>query len=506
MTSAIPEALLDRLGDYVAESMGLHYPSERRADLERGLSCAARELGFKDALSCARWLLLSPLTRHQIEVLAGCLTVGETYFFRDPIVFDLLEGHLLPGIILKRRTGERRLRIWSAGCATGEEPYSIAILLRRLIPDIQDWSITLLATDINPHCLARAREGLYGKWSFRNVPAWVISRYFKKTDEGQYALSLDIRKHVTFAYHNLAGDTYPAIANNTNAMDIIFCRNVFMYFSQERRGLVAEKLSQCLIPGGLLVVSPAEMSAALGALFSSLPHPGAAIYRKDGAGTNPWQDPIRPSSLLPPFQVRPRTLPPMPEMGESAPAKPPPPHEAQGATASRQDLYQDALRSYERGLHGDAQVKLETLLAHDPGMAAALALLSRIRASGGSLADARDLCKSAIASDKLNAGYHYLLAMIQIELGREPEAIASLQHTLYLDPEFVLAHFGLGTIALGLGKLREARRHFENAQSALGRYGNEEILPESEGITAGRMAEMIDTTIQTATKASDRLR
>jgi chemotaxis protein methyltransferase CheR len=495
MTSAIPDALLDRLGNYVAESMGLHYPPERHADLERGLSCAARKFGFQDALACARWLLLSPLTRPQIEVLAGCLTVGETYFFRDQNVFDRLEGHLLPGIILKRRMGERRLRIWSAGCATGEEPYSIAILLRRLIPDLQDWNITLLATDINPRSLGRAREGLYGEWSFRNVPAWLKSRFFKETGKGQYALSRDIRKGVTFAYHNLAEDAYPAIANNTNAMDIIFCRNVLMYFCQERRGQVAEKLRRCLVPDGLLVVSPTEMSTALGALFSSRPHPGAAIYRKNAAGKAPWQGPVRPP-----------TLPSMPGTGEDAQAAPASTQEAQGSTAAPQDLYQEALQSYERGLHGDAQEKLKILLAHDPGMAAALALLSRIRASGGSLAEARDLCKRAIDLDKLNAGYHYLLAMIQIELGREPEAIASLQHTLYLDLEFVLAHFGMGTIALARGKPRDASRHFENARSALGRYGNEEILPESDGITAGRMAEMIDTTIQAIEKASERLR
>jgi chemotaxis protein methyltransferase CheR len=489
--------------------MGLSYPSERRADLERGLWCAAKDLGFKDALSCARWLLSSPISRPQIEVLAACLTVGETYFFRDKIVFDLLESKLLPGIILKRRAGERRLRIWSAGCATGEEPYSIAILLRKLIPDIQDWNITLLATDINARSLGRAHDGLYGEWSFRNVPAWVKSLYFEKTHEGKYALFPDIRESVTFAYHNLAEDAYPSIANNTNAMDIIFCRNVLMYFSRERRGKVAEKLNRCLVPGGLLVVSPTEMPAAIGASLSSLSHPGAAIYRKDGAGEAPWQGAGRPASpLMPSFQPQPPTI---PGEGKDLPAEAVPipasdTARAQEGAPLHQDLYQDALRSYKLGRHGHARAKLETLLADDPDMAPALALLSRIRASGGRLAEARDLCKKAIASDKLNAGLHYLLAMIQIELGREPEASVSLQRALYLDPQFVLAHFSLGAIALQQGKSREASRHYENARSALHRYGNNEVLPESDGITAGRMAEMIESAFQAAEKSLGRLR
>lgn len=119
--------------------------------------------------SCLQKLASSLLTRNQVKILAGHLTVRETYFFRDKIHFEALRGYLLPGLIDARRKSNRCLRIWSAGCATGEEPYSIAILLSKMIPDIEDWDITILATDINPIFLQKASEGLYSEWSLRSV-------------------------------------------------------------------------------------------------------------------------------------------------------------------------------------------------------------------------------------------------------------------------------------------------------------------------------------------------
>src|SRR5712692_5314204 len=136
----VPEILLSHLTDFVAAQMGLNFPRERWRDLERGIVSAAGDFGFADAGSCAQWLLSSPLTRGQIEILASHLTVGETYFFRERKSFAVLEDHILPELIRSRRGNEQRLRVWSAGCCTGEEPYSVAILLNRMIPDLKDWN------------------------------------------------------------------------------------------------------------------------------------------------------------------------------------------------------------------------------------------------------------------------------------------------------------------------------------------------------------------------------
>src|SRR5258708_24852169 len=167
MSACIPETLLSLFSRFVEKETGLHFPKDRWADLERGILAAAHEFGSQSAESCILKLMASPLTKEQIETLAASLTVGETYFFRDKKVFEVLETDILPGLIQSRRGGEQRLRIWSAGCCTGEEPYSLAMLLTRMLPDIADWRITIVATDINARFLRKASEGIYGQWSLR---------------------------------------------------------------------------------------------------------------------------------------------------------------------------------------------------------------------------------------------------------------------------------------------------------------------------------------------------
>ena len=258
MTSQISDELLSGFSEFVAARMGLHFTKERLNDLARGLGSAAGEFGFDDEEACAKWLMSSSLTREQVEILASHLTVGETYFFREKKSFESLEWEILPQLIDGRRKGSRGLRIWSAGCATGEEPYSIAILLSKLLPDLNSWNITVLATDINPRFLSKASRGVYREWSFRDTPGWVQGKYFKKRG-GYFEILPDIKTMVTFAYQNLAEDAYPSLVGNTNAMDIILCRNVLMYFTPDMQRKVIQNLHRCLVDGGWLIVSLGEI-------------------------------------------------------------------------------------------------------------------------------------------------------------------------------------------------------------------------------------------------------
>jgi len=149
---------------FIARTMGLHIRNERLPELEQKVAAACRDFGYDDPESCMLWLMSAPLSREQLEILARTLTIGETYFLRDPRSYHALEKHVLPELISRRRNGEKCLRIWSAGCSSGEEPYSIAILLSRIIPDLESWHIVLLATDIDPDVLERGRQGVYGQW------------------------------------------------------------------------------------------------------------------------------------------------------------------------------------------------------------------------------------------------------------------------------------------------------------------------------------------------------
>ena len=281
---ALPDSLLSRLSDFLESQVGLHFPRERWRDLERGIAAASRESGYAEAEAFVRWLLSAPLTRSQIEGLASQLTVGETYFFREKISLDIIEQQILPELLHARAQTEKHVRIWSAGCCSGEEPYSIAMLLDRLIPDLEKWNLTILATDINPRFLRKAARGIYGAWSFRDAPAWLRERYFNKRKDGRYEIQPRIRRMVSFSYLNLAEDAYPSLVNGTNAMDVILCRNVLMYFAQARARQVVDKLQRSLVDGGWLITSPAETSNVQFSAFTAVEFPGAFLYRKVAAG------------------------------------------------------------------------------------------------------------------------------------------------------------------------------------------------------------------------------
>lgn len=449
MGHSLSPPLLSGLSGFVATRLGLHFPEERWTDLERGVVAAAREFGFPDTESCARWLLSASLTRTHFEVLASHLTVGETYFFREKESLQILEHQILPELLRSRAQGGRHLRIWSAGCATGEEPYSIAMLLDRLIGADTSWNVTILATDINPRFLRKAAEGVYGQWSFRGTPPSIRDRYFAKGNGNRFELHPDIRSKVTFFYLNLVDDVYPSLLNNTNAMDVIVCRNVLMYFTPERAREVAGKLHRSLIDGGWLIVSPTETSNTLFSSFSAVPFPGAVLYR------NVEPVPVVPEPASFSFQVP--LQPPEQEAGVPVAS---PLFEQREAEHVREDGHRHAERA-------------------------------RRCANEGKLAEAMQWCERAIGADKLNPAHRYLLAIIQQEEGQTEAAVQSLTRALYLDPSFVLAHFGLANIELRLGRQCEARRHFANALAALQAHGREEILPESEGLTAGRLTEII---------------
>lgn len=493
MGMRIPDNLLGEFSRFVEANMGLSFPKEKWADLERGIRSAACEFGFGEAESCIRWLMSSHLSKGHVETLASHLTVGETYFFRDRKCFRILEEHILPELIRSRRENERYIRIWSAGCATGEEAYSIAILLRKMIANIKDWNITILATDINPHFLEKAADGAYSEWSFRDTPTHVKERYFRKRRKGCFEILQGIREMVTFSYHNLVEDAYPSLLNNTNAMDIILCRNVVMYFSKGPAEEVLRNLSRCLVDGGWLIVSAVEVSLLPSSQVSVVNLEGAILYRKEplppgqsipGESICPIYGEIKtqPFQASDPVYAPPEVTQPE-ETGEPA-------HEVRKQPAGLQP-YKEALALYEQCCYAEAAEKISALLSLNHDDAKARALMARIYANQGKLAEAVEWCEKALAADKMDPFLHYLFATILQERGRTEEAVTELKRALYLDQNFVLAHFALGNLRGRQGKVKESRKHFENALSLLSSYRREDVLWESEGMTAGRLLEII---------------
>ncbi len=473
MTENLTENQLSQLSDFVAKSMGLQFPRERWKDLERQAKLIANEFGFAGITPFLEWMLSSPLAREPVERLASFLTISETYFWREPRVFEVLRDHIFPELIRKRENNDRHLRLWSAGCATGEEPYSIAIALREALPNFKKWHISLLATDINPQILRKAAAGVYREWSFRNSPEGFKNKYFSRTESGVYEILPEIRSMVTFSYLNLAVDTFPSTINDTNAMDVIFCRNVLMYFSPARARLVGQRLYQCLVDGGWFMVGANELSQDTFAQFSSINFSGAIVYQRQTENSRPAKHIAIDMSAA----AKEILLQPQKNAGEKAPPA-------------------VLLRKLEQ-----TQKTGTITISEAPALEASLPTDAtqtvRELANQGKLAEALATCEKAIAADKLNPGLRYLSATILWEQNREDEAMTTLESALYLDPDFLMAHFTIGNLRQRNGKSSAAVRSYKNVLALLEHYQPDDILPEAEGLTAGRLREIVSATLKT---------
>lgn len=453
MTEQLLTAELPQLSDFVASAMGLHFPPSRWGDLGRGLAATSKELGFATPGECARRFLDGNVEKNQIEILASHLTVGETYFMREPRCFRLLADEIIPELTRRRQNSDRHLRIWSAGCCSGEEAYSIAIVLHQAIPDIANWTITLLATDINACFLRKAAAGIYGRWSFRQVPAGFREQFFRPVGEDRWEVLPHIKRLVRFAPLNLVEDVYPALGNETNAMDVIFCRNVLMYFGSGQSHKVVEKLHRAQAEGGWLITGAGELSQISCEPYFLHSSRGLTHYRKSKIAAR------RPAPLVIPvakLDISPANK--IAEIPRLQPEKEP--------------------------------------LPVVPQDAAALRLEAHRLANGGNLAEALACCERWVARDRLNPSGHYLRAVILQERGAVEDAVKSLRGTLYLDPHFVLAHIALGNIDRQRGRRREAAMHLENARQLLAGLASDAPLPESGGVTAGRFMEIVNSLLE----------
>ena len=433
------------------------------------------------------------------EALAASLTIGETYFFREPQVFGAIENAILPEIVSRRKEEERFLRIWVAGCSTGEEAYSLAIILSRVIPDIDTWSITLLATDINPLALKKAESGIYGEWSFRSSTPAFRDRYFRKRDDGRYEIRHEIRELVTFSFLNLVEDAYPSLLTNTNAMDIILCRNVLMYFSRDTARATLEKIQHSLVPGGRFIASVTESSLATNPFLVPENCAGITIYRKTdtrqssegaavtgvpGTGSIPAQDfPHLPVRGEPGFATTgPAEEAEHPGRSPSFPEEPVTAPEYEG-----KDPYNAARALFESGNYAGAERFLGPHIAQNPDDPRILALMAEVLANRGDLAGAAVWCSRAIERDRLNPLYHHLLATIRQEEGATDVAIGELRRALYADPSCILAYFTLATLKRQQGNLTEAAIYFQNALAYLSKRHPDEIIEGAGGMSAGRL-------------------
>ena len=481
------------LSAFVHKRFGMFFPPERHNDLLRAVSRACDESGFSDPQAYVDWVLAAPHSDKELEPLVTSLTIGETYFFRDPGLFAALREVVVPQRIRQARE-TKTLRVWSAGCSTGEEPYSIAMLLDHYGLINSDWSVDLLATDVNVKSLRHARKGIYSRWSFRGLSAPMQQRYFDAVDDHHWQLKESIRQRVDFSYLNLAAPPFRIGDNARCRCDIILCRNVLMYFSRELREQILAELSRMLDDGGWLVVSPSEAGLVAVDGLHSVHIKGMVLHRK-GVGEVP-------QSVCPPVLLKRVVASKKTQMKASVP----PAKDARAAVnVPRPAIPPEELpltvdhcmELVEQGGYTQAMAQLENLLSCCQSDRRELArvnlLLAKCHANVGHTDQAQENLEEALRLDQMNPAAHYLNGVIALEKQDVDRARQSFERALYLDEGYIMAQLSMGMLQGQSGDMTQKNKSFARIHVLLDRLAEDAVIPDSGGMTAAHLRLSLKT-------------
>jgi chemotaxis protein methyltransferase CheR len=485
----------------------------------------------------------SPESQNEWRELALLLTTNESYFMRDKGQFSLLEKVIFPELIAhKRKLHETlgikpRLRIWSAGCSTGEEPYSLVMILKQLIPDWDKWKILILGTDINQAALEKAQRGIYSPWSFRLVDPELQNRYFarRKTD---WEIDQNLRQFVSFRGVNLVTENFPNIYTDLHNMDLILCRNVFVYFEAQYISQVLKKFAKTLRPGGYLMTGHAEIHSHVMNDFQPKSFPESVVYQ----AKNVLEEELgKRKSLIAPeskaklafgesankLELGDDSGQLLPRKGETVPAS-----FANGNLAEVGSLLtaSTGLGKMLRSRYVEGELANKKISSFSPKIAAEKAdsqtpqmlileakacfknkayveaidkakqalhlqsqnfdancLLAQIYANLGQYSQAVEYCKRASKLDTMSVFPYYLQAQIAEEQDDLETAKIYLRKVIYLCPSFVSAYLELGNIYHKEGKLNIAIKMYNSSCDILKKLPPNTPIEQQGKMTASQV-------------------
>jgi len=462
MTGSIDKRELEQFQTVVSNRLGLR-PNESELDVTADVF--HRRLEAHGGITAAAYLDLLASLRgvEEIRVLASELTTTETYFFRAAEHARAMIEIALPERI-RRRAAVQRLRLLSAGCSSGEEPYSLAIVLRENFPELETWDIGILAIDVNPRVLAKARNGRYGDWALRETPLEIRKKYFRES-RGEYCVREDIRSMVSFDEQNLAGGC--GWLTSQPEFDIIFCRNVLMYLTPDVALRLVERLSQSLCPEGYVFVGCAENLRGLTRHFH-LRHTHDAFYYQKCASSDlvpaaPAQHLVIPGQVLKPKPVTRLPAGAYPRLNRETPRA----HAIETGLAlefMRAERYRDAL-DVLHPVSSDSNTDPDSLL-----------LKAVLLLNCGAHERAEEICWKLLKTDDLSASAHYVMALCRESATDTSGAMENDRAAVYLDPTFAMPHLHLGRMAKRTGDGKTAHRELEYGATLLASEDPSRIL------------------------------
>ena len=488
---------IERFGATVISRLGFSVDDHNAEHAAQVLRHRLRRTGSGSVASYIERFADPSFAQEELREVAAELSVAETYFFRHPEQIRAMREAALPELVRARQSA-RRLRVLSAGCASGEEPYSLAAAIRTALAGASGWEVRIWGIDVNPRLLKKAAQARYRAWSLRAMTEEQRQRYFH-VDGQDHVLAAEIRSMVTFEERNLLDDD-PSFWR-ADYFDVIFCRNVMIYFTRAAVAQAIERMTHALAPGGFLFLGPSETLRGISHEFHLRHTYGAFYYQR----RHPGETAQRPGSARNPVEMprKATPAPPVPGLGEeswvsaisqaagriAALAEKSGRHSQKIGSAAAGGASQEvvaaaagdhplepARKLFRQERFADALRELHALPAQSEPDPDALLLRAVLLANTGQVTEAQEVCRRLLIMDELNAGAHYLMAVCQEHLGDLEAAAEHDQTAIYLDPEFAMPRLHLGLLAKRQGELATARGELGEALELLAREDGSRIL------------------------------
>lgn len=426
----------DRFRRLIDQASGIYFDRGKWDLLRLGLADRAEALGDDSLSDYYTRITESPDRELEIRNLLAHLSVQETQFFRNPPQFDALQQNVIPEIARHKAASKNRsLRFWSAGCSTGQEPYSIAMSALNVLPDAKDWNIQVLGTDLNEDALAVAERGWYQEKRMSGIDRKERDRYFRPQGGG-FVIDEHVKRLVHFSRHNMVTESLPIDIFGT--YDVIFCRNVIIYFTHETAKYVIELFYDILNPGGYLFLGHSETLWKMSAKYSLVELGDAFIYRKSV-----------PRSMEGRRFIEDRRM-------REAPLPPGIVYDRRGSSERRN------LRQAE-DLVRRARLQAPAKKAADDDRASQLVSEGRSFLDMGEYDKAVQALESAVNIDKTSVDANFLLGLVNERRCNLDAATDCFRKTIYCDDSHSLAYFNLANVLERTGKLIAAVREYRNA-------------------------------------------
>lgn len=485
-----------RLAGTLSEHAGLYFAPNRQPAAEAAMRRVMREAHMDEPVGFAREVARD---RELMATVLAAVTIGESYFFREEAQLEYIRQHVLP-VFRESRTPERPLRAWSAGCATGEESYTLAIMLRAA--GFAN-SSSVLGTDVSRPRLEAARRARYTRWSLRGMAEEDVDRYFVRRGS-QFLLRPQLRATVNFRELNLANDGWPSASSGVGEMSLILCRNVLIYFEREMVTEVASRLLASLSEDGWLFMGASDpMLSDLVPCETVVT--GAGLAYRRGAQRRHWTavptaapghvgpaieegllaDATNPSILSTPEVHQAGGA----DVVDSTAGTPADVRAAAHGAAVESAGTLQAMSLYANRDYAAAVTAAATVLSITPTDERAWVVLVRALANSGRTPEAEQSCTRALEHHPLSPELTHLYGVLLAQRGQFAAAAAAARRALYLDRTLAAAHLALGRAMVRLGHRAQAERAFLAAEQLLARMDHEAPVPLTDGESAHRLLE-----------------